>query len=94
MMWDCENVDVVGDAHTMSKQLPNGHFNVTMSFSVFEHLAMPWKVVLEMNEVMAPNGVASFGHTKAGWRFSLSAWAALFNPATGFRIIDAASAEP
>jgi hypothetical protein len=98
-----ENVDVVGDAHTMSRQLPNGHFNVTMSFSVFEHLAMPWKVVLEMNKVMAPNGVA-FIQTHQSWplhetpwdfwRFSDSTWAALFNPATGFRIIDAASSEP
>jgi hypothetical protein len=98
-----ENVDVVGDAHTMSRQLTNGHFNAAMSLSVFEHLAMPWKVVLEMNKVMAPNGVAYIQSCQSWplhdtpwdfWRFSLSAWVALFNPATGFRIIDAASAEP
>ncbi len=64
---------------------------------------MPWKVVLEMNKVMAPNGVA-FIQTHQSWplheipcdfwRLSDSAWAALFNPATGFQILEAASAEP
>jgi hypothetical protein len=98
-----ENVSVVGDAHQMSGQLAAGHFNAVMSFSVFEHLAMPWKVVLEINKVMAVGGIGyiqthqSFPLHEVPWdfwRFSQSAWPALFNAATGFRIIEVGSAEP
>ena len=94
-----ENVDVVGDAHTMSRQLTNGHFNATMSLSVFEHLAMPWKVVLEMNKVMALNGVAYIQTHQSWplhdtpwdfWRFSDTSWDALFNAHTGFEIVERA----
>lgn len=51
------NVDVVCDAHELSSVFPNNHFDVVMSKAVFEHLAMPWKVVLEINKILKLNGL-------------------------------------
>ena len=98
-----ENVDVVGDAHRMSRLLLRHHYHAAMSVSVFEHLLMPWKVVVELNRVMAPGGLVFVMTHQAYplhdqpcdyWRVSKDAWPALFNTATGFRIIEAAEGEP
>jgi SAM-dependent methyltransferase len=97
------NVDIVGDAHAMSTLLPHDSFDAAMSLSVFEHLAMPWKAVLELNKVLKLGGVAFIQthqtfplHDEPWdfWRVSADAWPALFNAKTGFRVIEAAMAEP
>lgn len=97
------NVDVVGDAHCLSQLLPHGSFDAAMSLAVFEHLAMPWKVALELNRVLKPGAIAfiqthqSFPMHEVPWdfwRISADAWPALFNAQTGFRIIEAGMAEP
>src|SRR5436190_3112289 len=38
------NVDVVADAHDLRAALGDERFDAVFSISVFEHLAMPWKV--------------------------------------------------
>lgn len=91
-----ENVDVVGDAHALSRHLPTDHFDFAFSISVWEHLAMPWLVSLELNKVLKTGGIAMIG-THQSWpihetpwdyfRFSEYSWDALFNPATGFEIV-------
>lgn len=92
------NVDVIGDAHELSSFLPKENFDVVMSKAVFEHLAMPWKVALEINTVLKENGIVfilshhTFPlHEKPWdfWRFSAEAWKVLFNKSTGFEIIEA-----
>lgn len=97
------NVDVVGDAHRLSQLLPHASFDAAMSLAVFEHLAMPWKVALELNRVLKPGAIAfiqthqSFPMHEVPWdfwRISADAWPALFNAQTGFRIIEAGMAEP
>jgi SAM-dependent methyltransferase len=93
------NVDVVGDAHELARFFPAEHFDAILSVSVFEHLMMPWTVVTQMNEVLKPGGLALvFTHQTIGmhdmpwdfWRFSDTAWDALFNDHTGFEILDRA----
>jgi len=94
-----ENVDVVGDAHVMSSLFPAAHFDAIYSVSVFEHLLMPWAVVPQMNKILKPGGLALiFSHQTLGihdppwdfWRFSDTAWDALFNHQTGFEILERA----
>ena len=89
-------VDIVADAHPMSSVLTSKS-DAVISVSVFEHLIMPWKVVLEMNKVMNNGGIA-FIHTHqclglhdAPWdyyRYSDQAWKGLFNEHTGFEIVE------
>jgi hypothetical protein len=91
-----ENVDCVGDAHALSRMLPNNHFDVVFSVSVWEHLSMPWVVSLELNRVMKVGGMAMI-NTHQSWpsheepwdyfRFSDYSWDALFNADTGFEIV-------
>ena len=97
------NVDVVGDAHKLSRYLPHEHFDAVYSNSVFEHLAMPWKVVLEMNKVMKTGGLVFINthpayppHNRPWdfWRFQESSFSTLLNAKTGFRIIDCENGEP
>jgi len=94
-----ENVDFVGDAHAMGKLLPPESFDAILSVSVFEHILMPWAVAVQMNHVLKPGGMALiFTHQTVGmhdlpwdfWRFSDTAWDALFNAKTGFEIVDRA----
>jgi SAM-dependent methyltransferase len=91
---DGPNVDIVGDAHTLSTHFAADSFDAVYSVSTFEHLAMPWKVALELNHVLRPGGIAYFvTHQALGmhdlpwdfWRFSDTAWDSLFNEFTGFR---------
>lgn len=91
------NVDVVADAHSMAEVVGEDRFDYVYSTSVFEHLAMPWLVVLELNRVMrtggrvlihAPHSVGLHDFPWDYWRFSDTAWDALFNEWTGFRILD------
>jgi hypothetical protein len=94
-----ENVDVVGDAHAMADFLPPESFDAVYSVSTFEHLLMPWAVAVQMNKILKPGGTALiFSHQTLAihdppwdfWRFSDTAWDALFNERTGFKIIDRA----
>lgn len=97
------NVDVVGDAHLLSTLLAGRKFDFVYSQFVFEHLAMPWVVAAEINRVMKPGGMAymisnqSIGMHDLPWdffRFSDSAWKALFNQGTGFEILGVALGDP
>jgi SAM-dependent methyltransferase len=92
-----ENVDVVCDAHEMSTVFAPESFDYIVSYSVFEHLLMPWKVAIEMNRVLKPRGKALVStHQTLGlhdapwdfWRFSADSWDALFNKRTGFKVLD------
>lgn len=92
-----ENVDVVGDAHQLSKYFPPESFDAFYSVSVFEHLMMPWAVVPQINRVLKSGGIGLITtHQALGmhdmpwdfWRFSDTAWDALFNVHTGFEIVE------
>ena len=54
-------VDIVGDAHRLAEIFGTRRFVTAMSFSVFEHLAMPWKVALELNRMLEPGGLVFTG---------------------------------
>jgi len=90
-----DNVDLVCDAHKLSEKLPRASVDGVFSVSTFEHLLMPWKVIVELNRVMRLGAVGYIRtHQTIGlhdlpwdyWRFSDLAWGALFNRRTGFEI--------
>jgi hypothetical protein len=90
------NVNVVGDAHHLSRHV-TGPFDTVVSISVWEHLVMPWMVSLEMNKVMKVGALAYIQSHPAFplheqpwdfWRFSKDAWRGLFNVHTGFEVVD------
>lgn len=92
-----DNVDVVCDAHQVSGHFAYGSFDAVQSTSVFEHLLMPWQVVLEINKILRVGGLLYIHtHQTLGlhdmpcdfWRYSRDAWPALLNPETGFEIVD------
>lgn len=98
-----ENVDVVGDAHKLSKFFPPETFDFVQSISVFEHLAMPWVVATELNRVLKIGGHAFIStHQSVGchdypwdfWRFSDRAFHALFCGAAGFEVVEAYMSTP
>jgi hypothetical protein len=100
---DGPNVDLVADAHLLSEFLPAGCADGVFSFSVFEHLIMPWKVALELNKIMK-TGALGFVITHQSWpvhdapcdywRFSDQAWKGLFNIHSGFEILDSKMSDP
>ena len=97
-----ENVDVVGDAHQLSRLFQGVRFDAVAAFSVLEHILMPWKFIVELNRTLNTGAVGLFTTHQCWpvhdapwdfWRFSDTAWAALFNQATGFEIIQTALGE-
>lgn len=69
-----ENVNVVGDAHNLSQYFDK-KFDLIFSSAVFEHLAMPWKVALEIIKLLKPGGYVfiethySFSSHERPWHF-------------------------
>lgn len=90
------NTDVVGDAHKLSNYFDR-KFDAIFSISVFEHLAMPWKVALEINKLLNHGGI-SFHATHFSWplhdqpwdfyRFSDNGLRNLFCEPIGFQVIE------
>ena len=98
-----EEVDIVCDAHRMSDVLVHSSFDFACSFDVFEHLAVPWKVVVELNRVLriggvalvvAPHSVGLHDLPWDFWRISDSGFRALFAPETGFEVLEVARGHP
>ena len=46
-----ENVDVVADAHELSKHIEHGTVDAVFGLSVIEHIAMTWKMAIELNRI-------------------------------------------
>lgn len=97
-----ENVDIVADAHDVSRHFAPESVDAVISTATFEHLLMPWKVVVEMNRILKPGGLACvISHQTLGlhampwdfWRFSADAWTGLLNEYTGFEIVERALAQ-
>lgn len=100
---DGANVDVVGDAHDLRRHFRRRSFDAVIALSVFEHLLMPWKAVLEINRVLRPGGLLWIATHQTFplhevpwdyWRYSDTAWQGLLNRATGFDIVTTAMGEP
>ena len=96
---DGPNVDVLGDAHAFAEHFEPSSIDAVFSLSTFEHLAMPWVVVAQLNRVLRTGGLPYIGSHQTWplhdspwdfWRFSSSAWRALLNEQTGFEIVEVA----
>jgi Methyltransferase domain len=98
-----ENVDLVADAHDLSAHLEADAYDAMFSISVFEHLAMPWKAVVEVNKILKTGGLV-FVATHPTWpahdrpwdfyRFSKHGMSVLFNKMTGFDVLDVCEGLP
>jgi SAM-dependent methyltransferase len=97
------NVDVVGDAHRLSRYFGDERFDVIYSSAVFEHFAMPWVVATEIVKLLKVGGIVfvethfSFSSHERPWhffQFSDMALRALFSPALGIECIEAGASNP
>jgi len=98
-----ENTDIVGEVHQLSKYLKGETFDAIFSMVVFEHLAMPWVVALEINKCLNIHGI-TYHQTHFSWplheipwdfwRFSHYGLKVLFSPPLGFEIIGAGVSQP
>lgn len=86
-----EDVDIVCDAHSLSKTFGENAFDVFWASSVWEHLERPWIAAKEVERILKPGGVffiqthQSFplhGYPKDFFRFSQEALRVLFDWAT------------
>ena len=93
--YEGENVDVVGDAHELSKYFDK-KFDLIYCSAVFEHLAMPWKVSTEIIKILKPGGYVfiethySYSSHERPWhffQFSENALDVLFPETFGMKCI-------
>jgi SAM-dependent methyltransferase len=92
-----EGVDIVGDAHCISRICDAEYFDFAYSISVIEHLLFPWKAILEINKVLKEGGYLFLSTHPVWpphelpwdfWRFNSPGFQALINKYTGFELID------
>ena len=98
-----KNVDVVGDAHQLSKYFEAESFDLVISNSCFEHFAMPWQVSHEIVKVLKTGGIVfvethfSFSSHERPWhffQFSDKAMEVLFPRAMGIEVIESGVSNP
>jgi SAM-dependent methyltransferase len=91
-------VDLVGDAHFLSRFLREGSVDAVVSGSVLEHLQAPWLFAAEVNRVLKPGGLVYHeapgawpAHAQPNdfWRMSAEGLRVLFGPESGFEVLDA-----
>lgn len=96
-------VDLVGDAHELTRYFEPATFDAIYGVAVFEHLLMPWRVVTEMNRVLRPGGIVRLTSHECFplheqpwdfWRFQPAAWRALFDSRSGFEVVEQQSVSP
>ncbi len=96
-------VDVVADAHALSRAFPSGSVDGVFSLAVMEHIAAPWVVAAEINKVLrvggetlhlVPHAWPVHEQPNDFWRFSDDGLRLLFGAATGFEVLDCGLAHP
>lgn len=96
-------VDLVGDAHFLSRFLRERSIDAVVSGSVLEHLQAPWLFAAEVNRILKVGGVVYHevpgawpAHAQPNdfWRMSAEGLRALFGPECGFEVLDARDAGP
>ncbi len=97
-----ENVDVVGDAHELTKYFDK-KFDLIFSSAVFEHLALPWKAAAEIIKLLKVNGCVfiethySYCSHERPWhffQFSENALDALFPEKFGMQCLKKGCSNP
>lgn len=97
------NVDLVGDAHGLSRFLRERSMDAVLSASVMEHLQAPWLLAAEVNRVLKPGGLVYHevpgawpAHAQPNdfWRISAEGLRVLFGPASGFEVLEARDTGP
>jgi SAM-dependent methyltransferase len=95
-------VDVLGDAHELSRLVGPRSFDAVFSGAVLEHLGMPWVVAAEINRVLRPGGLVYHIAPQAWpvheepndfWRFTDEALKVLFGEPFGFEVLSAGMAD-
>jgi len=98
-----DDVDVVGDIHCLSAYFEEERFDAVFMISVLEHLAIPWKAILEINKVMKPGGLLFISTHPVWpphalpwdfWRYSKAAFSVLLNERTGFELVKCSEGLP
>lgn len=96
-------VDLVGDAHVLSRFLREGSMDAVISGSVLEHLQAPWLFAAEVNRVLkvgglvyheAPGAWPAHAEPNDFWRMSAAGLRVLFGPESGFEVLEARDAGP
>lgn len=96
-------VDIVADAHFLSRFVEPASLDGVFSLAVMEHLAAPWLVAAEINKVLKIGGLTMHAvphsfpvHETPNdfWRMSDAALQVLFGPNSGFETVVAGMATP
>jgi len=99
-----ENVDVVGDAHKLTRYFQGQEkFDLILSSAVLEHLHMPWVAAIEIQKMLKVGGYVfiethfSYSSHERPWhffQFSEMGLRALFNDSLGFDLVDRGMSNP
>ncbi len=102
-IYEGENVDVVGDAHKLSKYFKDEEFDLIFSTAVFEHFMMPWIVAEQIGKILKLGGTVfiethfSFSSHERPWnffQFSDLGLKILFNEYLGFKHLESGMSNP
>jgi SAM-dependent methyltransferase len=90
------DVDVMGDIHELSKYFPANQIDAVLAISVFEHLALPWIAIQEINKILKKDGLLFISTHQTWplhnipcdyWRYSKDTFKILLSPIFGFEIL-------
>ena len=100
---EAPGVDIVADAHFLSRAIAPGSVDGVYSLAVLEHVAAPWLVAAEINKILRVGGLTMHSVPQSFpihempndfWRMTDVALRVLFGPDTGFEVVKSGMSNP